>query len=111
MIILGMGMAFSAGHLSAWNWSFSSITKQYFWRTAASLATAVVVPTAILLPLLETGRKTWQRYVVLSFNYPLIRIYLLSRIILIVQVFLCFRASPEGVYETVSWTRFWQHLS
>ena len=109
--ILGMGMAFSALHLSAWNWTFPSIAEKYLWRSAALIATAAVVPTAILLPLLGTGSHTWQRYIVLCFNYPLCGLYLLCRTILIVQIFLCFRAMPEGVYETVNWTSFLPHLS
>ena len=111
MTVLGMGMAFSALHLSAWNWTFPSVAEKYLWRTAALLATAAVIPTAILLPLLGTGSETWQRYVVLGINYPLVGLYLLCRAILMVQVFLCFRATPVGVYEAVNWTSFLPHVS
>ena len=111
LTILGIGMAFSALHLSAWNWTFPSTVEKYLWRSAALLATAAVVPTAILLPFLGTGRKTWQRYVVLGFNYPLVGLYLLCRSILMVQIFLCFRATPEDVYETVNWTSFLPYFS
>lgn len=74
---MGMGMAFSALHLSAWNWTFPSIVEKHLWRSAALVATAAVVPTATLLPLLGTGRNSWQRYVVLGFNYPLAGLYML----------------------------------
>ena len=106
-----MGMAFSALHLSAWNWTFPSNVERFLWRSAAFVATAVVIPTAILLPLLGTGSYTWQRYVVLGFIYPLVGLYLLCRTVLMVQVFLCFRAMPERVYDTVNWANFLPHLS
>lgn len=111
MTVLGMGMAFSAIHLSAWNWTFPSTAERYLWRSTSLIATVVVIPTAVLLPLLGTGSKPWQRYVVLGFIYPLVGLYLLSRTILIVQVFLCFRAAPEGVYRSVDWTWSVPHLS
>lgn len=108
---MGMGMAFSALHLTAWNWVFPSIVEIYLWRSAALAATAACIPVAILLPLLGVGAESWQRHVVLGFVYPLCGLYLLCRTILVVQVFLCFRAMPYGVYRTVDWTYFLPQLS
>ena len=108
---MGMGMAFAALHLAAWNWEFPSIVESWLWRCAALAATAACIPVAVLLPLLGVGAKPWQRYVVLGFIYPLCGLYLLSRTILMVQVFVCFRSMPKGVYNNVEWTFFLPRFS
>jgi hypothetical protein len=104
--ILCVGMAFSALHLAAWNWEFPTGTERYVWRVAALTATIATILVAILLPLLGLGAKTWQKYTVLAFVYPICGVYLLCRGILIVQVFICFRAMPAKIYEDVQWTYF-----
>ncbi len=108
---MGMGMAFSALHLAAWSWAFPLDVESYLWRTAALIATAACIPVIILLPLLGVGMEPWQRYVVIGFVYPLCGLYLFCRTILLVQVFLCFRSMPEGVYQSVNWTYFLPQLS
>ncbi len=109
--IMGMGMAFCALHLIAWNWAFPSNVENYLWRSAALSATVACIPVAILLPLLENGAKRWQHYIVIGFVYPLCGLYMLCRIILIVQIFICFRSMPEGVYKSVEWTDFLPKVS
>lgn len=106
MSILGIGMLFSALHLAAWNWAFPSMVETWLWRSAALFAPAAFLPVAILLPVMGTGKERWQRYIVILLFYPLSALYLLSRVILVAQVFLCFRAMPQGVYLAVQWTLF-----
>ena len=103
---MGMGMAFSALHLAAWNWEFPSNFESHLWRSAALAATAACIPVAVLLPLLGVGAKLWQRWVVIGFIYPLCGLYLLSRTVLVVQIFVCFRSMPNDVYKNIEWTAF-----
>ena len=99
-------MAFSALHLAAWNWTFPSTVEKSLWRSAALTATIACGPMAILLPLMENIPKKRQHYVVYGFLYPLAALYLVSRITLMCQIFLCFRAMPNDVYKSIQWTTF-----
>ena len=104
-------MAFCALHLAAWNWSFPSQVEQWLWRGAALGATSATLPVAILLPFLGTGGKTWQNRVVVGIVFPICGLYMLCRVILIVQVFLCFRAMPAAVYANVGWIYYLPRFS
>lgn len=111
MSIIGIGMLFSGLHLAAWNWAFPSMVETWLWRSAALFATAACIPVAILLPVMGTGKERWQRYIVRFLFYPLAALYFLSRATLVSQVFICFRAMPNGAYLAVQWTLFLPRLS
>lgn len=87
------------------------MVETWLWRSSALFATAACIPVAILLPFMGTGQERWQRYIVRFFFYPLATLYLMSRATLMCQIFLCFRAMPDGVYLAVQWTLFLPRLS
>lgn len=111
MSIIGIGMLFSALHLAAWNWAFPSMVEAWLWRSVALFATVAAIPAAILLPVMGTGKEQWQRYIVRFIFHPLAALYFLSRATLVSQIFLCFRAMPNGVYQAVQWILFLPRFS
>jgi hypothetical protein len=105
------GIVFSAIHISAWNWTFPTRTEQLLWRASSVTATSALFPVAVLLPLLGNGGKAWQERAVRGFIAPLIHLYVIARLILIVQCFICFRDMPEAVYQNVTWTYYLPQFS
>ena len=108
---MGMGMAFSALHLAAWNWDFPSTPELYLWRGAALGATTVCVPVGLLLPLMGSGMHRWQRVVISTLIYPAVGVYILCRATLVIQTFLCFRSMPASVYQSVNWIYYIPNVS
>jgi hypothetical protein len=108
---MAMGAAFSALHVAAWNWEFPSLAETMLWRVASLTATTACFLVAILLTMLGNGSKSWQALVVRGCAMPLWAAYMLCRAVLLIQVFLCFRAMPERIYQTVQWTVILPHFS
>jgi hypothetical protein len=114
-IFYGVATAFSAIHLAAWNWEFSSPDVGVLWRSFGLAATAAG-PSMILLGLLVvafdkcvTGHwiytAAWVPTIILGVVYGI------SRLGLIVLIIYSFKSMPAGVYETVDWTNYFPFFS
>ncbi|KAL8775115.1 MAG: hypothetical protein Q9209_000594 [Squamulea sp. 1 TL-2023] len=128
-VIVGMVWVGYAGvHLSAWNFDFPSRMELLLWRISS-----LVMAGSMVIFWITGNRKA---YLLLSYLWPskkehLEKIsserakvstaqvllgavttfsYLTARIILIVQVFLAFRKAPQGIFETVDWTKVLPHV-
>ncbi|KAF8849430.1 hypothetical protein BDZ45DRAFT_634377 [Acephala macrosclerotiorum] len=103
-LVLLLGTLFSAVHLAAWNWAFPTKAELWLWR--ASSLTLLGVCFTILLRLVA-----WDITIAAKVTATLSIIYSIARVIILVQIFLCFRAMPEIVYKEVAWAQFIPHLS
>jgi hypothetical protein len=101
-------------HLAAWKFNFPTPTERLIWRTAAVIVT--VVPAYCLaislsfLVLRDTTDSIDNALCSVVLMPLMIAVYVVSRIILLVQVFILLRnASPE-VYQTISWIHYIPHF-
>lgn len=115
---------FGGIHCVGWRFAFPSYTEKILWRVA-SLITSVI-PCIISIPIIASsyalrahvrfppsqrrlnarniGVKVW--FLVIKF----IPIYLLARVILLVEAFITLRNLPQGAYVQVEWLKFIPHI-
>jgi lysylphosphatidylglycerol synthetase-like protein (DUF2156 family) len=104
----GLGAAFSGIHIFAWNWNFPSTTEKILWRFC-SLATVVACVAAgislFILAHLQDKELHSTGPMILAF------VALCLTLIIIVQMFACFRRSPAGLYYMVNWSLYPPYFS
>jgi squalene monooxygenase len=116
-------------HVLCWSFPFPTQTEKILWR-ASSLTLLAVTAIGGLVPVLSTrpwfdfsfsllmiwvreARKPtfprrWFFSLVADSTYVL---YILARLVILVEIFATFRAMPEDVYSDVNWASFWPHAS
>lgn len=101
-----LGALFGALHLISWNSRFPTTLELWLWRGSA-LASIV---TSIVCMQFRTMSLTWDGpLAVVRVGSPLL--YVISRIIMTVQVFTALRAMPAKTYNTSIIWRYWFHFS
>jgi hypothetical protein len=121
-----VGTLFSAVHLGAWNWEFTSPVARLLWRIFAVSATAAGPYLVIVLVVIRKRRSLWEvnytgLYLVgYKIVYTLangwatvfiISLYIISRCVLFVLIVYSLSSMPFGVYMTVDWTTYFPVLS
>ena len=112
-----VGAAFCAVHIIAWDFRFPTHAEKVIWRsssvTAAGLCLLIFVTVQLRIRIdgyRIGGGKAGRFHVwtdISTFVMLVLPIlYLLVRLLLIVQIFLCLRSMSDSVYDTVDWTRY-----
>jgi hypothetical protein len=117
---------FSAVHLGAWNWEFTSPVARLLWRIFGVFATAAGPYLVIVLVVIHkwdsfsTGNYTTLYLVgdkiadILVNGWAtvfIISLYIISRCVLFVLIVYSLSSMPFGVYMTVDWTTYFPFLS
>ncbi|KAI9796758.1 MAG: hypothetical protein M1833_005998 [Piccolia ochrophora] len=128
VIVSAVWIGYSCVHISAWNFSFPSYVELILWRVAS-----LAMIGSMFIFWITSNRKS---YLLVAYLWPTKRkrmqeisneranvsalqivmgaisgvIYLLARLCLIVQVFLCLRKTPTGAFNTVEWGNFLPHI-
>jgi hypothetical protein len=106
-MLLLSGLLFGSMHLLAWNYSFATIYEKWLWRGSSLIIIltagmiGVDICCAHLIRNKEPLRKLW-----FGIENVFYAVYFVSRMYLLVEVFLAFRDMRRGVYETVDWTLY-----
>ncbi|KUJ06551.1 uncharacterized protein LY89DRAFT_790414 [Mollisia scopiformis] len=103
-IMASLAVLIVAIHLAAWNWLFPSHVELWLWR----LSCLAVLPSCALLFIAGMGWTSDGHEAV--FTLVAISVYMMSRLIIVVQIFLCFRKMPESVYTEVPWSYWDRYL-
>lgn len=122
LLFAAVGAAFSAVHIVAWDFHFPTYAELVLWRSSSVTAAGLclVIYATVQLRIRIDGRlvrvgKTKRRQVGIDTSNVLmvgpIMLYPLVRLILVVQIFLCFRSMSDTVYDTVDWTRYFSVFS
>jgi hypothetical protein len=119
---------FSAFHLGAWNWEFTSPVARLLWRVFGVFAT-VTSPCLVIIIVAgdkwHTFRRATGKYVTLYLVGDkivdslandwtavfAISLYIISRCVLFVLIVYSLSSMPFGVYMTVEWTNYFPVLS
>ena len=126
--VLAIWAGYAGVHISAWNFAFPSDAELILWRVASLTMTGSMfilwimsnrksyLLVAYLWPKKrkEMEKVSSERAKVSTFHCMLSAIpvftYLVARVCLIFQVFLCLRKEPLGAFSTVNWTNFLPHI-
>jgi len=117
-----LAMVFGALHVAAWSFTFPSATEKTLWR-ASSLAITCLPVCAFFIFWYFYRHGYVVKFVkggvhsVVSRNTPGLLlsiaiggIYVLARLILLVEMFVVLRATPARVFETIPWTSYLPHF-
>ncbi len=106
----GVGAAFSAVHLVAWNWDFPSPLIRILWRAFALTAVVTSISLCLFLLLTKTDQPFIQGVVGLG-GGGCVLLYCASRLAILVLTLYCFSSMPASVYDQVDWVGFLPHFS
>ena len=104
-LICLLGAAFGALHLMSWNSTFPTTFERWLWRSSA-LASVV---TSILCMQFETMSFQWDGpLTIVRVASPIL--YLISRLLMMGEVFAALRAMPTSTYMTYEIWNYWIHF-
>jgi squalene monooxygenase len=114
-------------HVLGWSFPFPTEAETIIWRTS-SLTLLVVMAIGGIVPVLSTRpwfdftfsllwiwvreakKKTFvRRWLFSSVVDSAYILYITARMLILVEIFMAFRAMPEDVYFDVDWVSFWPH--
>jgi hypothetical protein len=100
----GLGTIFSGIHLIAWNWHFPTQAEVILWRTFSTATLVSCAMSGVVCFMISRNESRERRrtlgYLLLFF----VLTYSASRLVIIAQMFACFRRSPAGLYKTINWS-------
>ena len=102
-------IVFGAIHLTAWAYPFQTEIERILWRVSAVVMTVYPIfltPALIVLHSVMSPRAMdgFSRFLVLLIPYILVRMFIIC------EVFICLRSVPLNVYKQVAWTKFIPHF-
>ena len=102
---------FSAIHIMAWNFFFPSKAEKILWRCSTVIATVSMLGFTMTMSLLlfPWRPQMWRRTATFRFNACL-SLYIISRVVLLAQTFICLRLMPASAYQTVGWVQALPHI-
>ncbi|TDL14700.1 hypothetical protein BD410DRAFT_757029 [Rickenella mellea] len=114
---------FGALHCIAWAFQFPSHEKEIVWRTCSLLITCLPFSMVFITALAALLHGFWEEHygiaagVVGLFSYLLFGIlfimpiiYIVARVILLVEAFILLKYIPPGAFQTNLWTTFIPHV-
>ncbi|KIJ94277.1 hypothetical protein K443DRAFT_110726 [Laccaria amethystina LaAM-08-1] len=98
---------FGSIHCAGWNFSFPSHAELIIWRVSSLII--VIVPCTFFLPPLVIRIKRPVEVDTMLYGLGIV-IYVLARLILLVEALTSLRHLPPGAYTVVEWTALLLHM-
>lgn len=108
-----LGIVFGAIHCIAWSFYFPSRPEQILWRGSSVVVTAVPLVIYFLREVVHVKEffPQFGRGIVLDVVFAFgALLYLLARVVLLVQMFVSLRDLSAATYQSVDWVAFLPHL-
>jgi hypothetical protein len=100
-----LGASFGAIHLLSWSSRFPTVVEVWLWRGSA----VVSIVTAVICMQFRTMALTWDGpSTIVKVASPLL--YIVSRIIMVIEAFTSLRAMEAGTYQTYVVWNYWFHF-
>ena len=105
------GVVFGGIHCAGWFFIFPSSDEAILWRTSSAVLTGI----AFLLPLLHflsvhfNARDRWASFAI-AVPTIILLVYVVSRLLLLVEAFISLRHLTPGMLALVKWTSFIPHI-
>ncbi|KAL2817472.1 hypothetical protein BDW59DRAFT_165882 [Aspergillus cavernicola] len=107
-LVWAIGLIFNGLHLAAWRFHFPTKAESILWKVTALgmlVVTSAWVPCAYALRRVgDTSRRKNLVY------WAMTLYYFLSRMFLMVEVFMGLRAQPAAIYYSVRWSTYIPHI-
>ena len=106
-----VGVIFGGIHCAGWFFNFPSSYEAMLWRVSSAVLTgsAILIPLLMLLTLVIFDELQFK-----SFGIPVLTVFLLvyvvSRLLLLVEAFISLRHLTPGMLALVKWTSFIPHI-
>ena len=106
-----VGVIFGGIHCVGWFFNFPSSDEAMLWRVSCAVLTGIAFLLPIFVGFMGSPEKNRGRYllgvVVLSI---ILQVYVISRLLLLVEAFISLRKLTPGMLALVKWTSFIPHI-
>ena len=111
------GIIFGAIHATAWSFPYPSKTERIIWRICSLILIVQPLFLFFIVPVkmqMSANSRRWPSFgmrvlYMLSF-YVLAPLYLIARLILLVQPFVLLRKLPPTAFQEVLWSNYFPHV-
>ena len=101
-----VGAVFGGIHCVGWFFNFPSSAEAMLWRVSSAVLTVV----AFLSPIIVYYLYIVQEYFSVALSTIFILVYVVSRLLLVVEAFISLRHLTPGMLALVKWTSFLPHI-
>ena len=103
-----VGVVFGGIHCVGWYFDFPSSAEALLWRVSSAVLTGI----AFLLPplFLLVGGNLDNLWLISAIFVIILQVYLVSRLLLLVEAFISLRHLTPGMLALVKWTSFIPHI-
>jgi hypothetical protein len=128
ILFVFIAFAFGAIHCAAWSFAFPTKAEQYIWRTSALLTTILPACGFVYYCVIKVYVFSLQRgsrftdparlfwfsivrsriFFHISCSIPVL--YIIARVVLLVQMLVLLRSSPIDVHSSIEWTDWIPHV-
>lgn len=101
-LICLFGISFGALHIVCWNTVFPTVVELWLWRASAFVS----IVSMLIFMHFEKVLLRWDGFVtIVSLASPVL--YLLSRVVMIGEVFAALRGEESRIYDTYQYSAYW----
>ena len=104
-----VGGVFGGIHCVGWFFDFPSSAEAMLWRVSSAVLTVVAFLSPIIAFFLAI-LSTVQEYFSVAIGLIFLLVYVVSRLLLIVEAFISLRHLTPGMLALVKWTSFLPHI-
>ena len=104
-----VGVVFGGIHCAGWFLDFPSSAEAMLWRVSSAVLTGIAFLTPIILFSMAFLFSV-QEYFAVAVSTFIILVYVVSRLLLIVEAFISLRHLTPGMLALVKWTSFIPHI-
>ena len=104
-----VGVVFGGIHCVGWFFNFPSSAEAMLWRVSSAVLTVVAFLSPIIVVLM-VGLSRIQENFASAVSTIIILVYVVSRLLLIVEAFISLRHLTPGMLALVKWTSFLPHI-
>ena len=105
-----VGGVFGGIHCAGWFFKFPSSAEAMLWRVSSAVLTVVAFLLPIIIIFSAYLYTTVQGYFGVAVSAIIILVYVVSRLLLIVEAFISLRHLTPGMLALVKWTSFLPHI-
>ena len=104
-----VGAVFGGIHCVGWFFDFPSSAEAMLWQVSSAVLTVVAFLSPIIIGFLSI-LSTAQEYFYVVVSAIIILVYVVSRLLLVVEAFISLRHLTPGMLALVKWTSFLPHI-
>ena len=104
-----VGVVFGGIHCVGWFFNFPSSAEAMLWQVSSAVLTVVAFLSPIIIFFLAY-LSNFQKYFGIAVSAIIILVYVVSRLLLIVEAFISLRHLTPGMLALVKWTSFLPHI-